>query len=106
MFLFAAASAAAALRSTPARAEQPEFIALHVDDIHCSNCAKRLAAHLYTVPGVVQVKINVKSNLAFVVPQEQKDPSLKALWEAAQAAKMTPTKLVSRAGTFTSKPTF
>lgn len=97
-----------ALLVTPGvvQAAQPDFIAIHVDDIHCSSCGKRLAGHLYTVPGVLEVKINVKEKLAFVVPQKSKTPSPRGLWTATENAEMKPTKLVGRMGTFTSKPDF
>ena len=79
-------------------------VAIYVDDMHCKNCAKKIARKLYAVPGVVAVHADVKKNVALVTPQKGKDPSLRALWEAVEAAKFKPVKLVVPGGAFESKP--
>ena len=75
-----------------------------VKDMHCAACANKIAAKLYTVSGVVEVRADVKRNVTFVGPQEQKLPSPRALWEAVEAAGFQPVQLVGPAGRFTSKP--
>jgi copper chaperone CopZ len=77
---------------------------IYVRDMHCANCAKRIARKLYTVPGVVKVQTDVPSATAIVTPQRDRHPSPRALWEAVEKAEFKPVKLVTPAGTFTAKP--
>ena len=79
-------------------------VAIYVDDMHCKNCAKKIARKLYAVPGVIAVHANVKQNLALITPQQGKDPSRRALWEAIEAAKFKPVKLIGPEGTYKTKP--
>ena len=72
--------------------------------MHCVNCAKKIASRLYAVPGVVGVRAEVKSGIAYVTPQQAKQPSPRALWEAVESADFTPKKLVGPYGTFEAKP--
>lgn len=87
-----------------AQAEEVQQTAILVSDMHCVDCAKKIARGLYAVPGVVGVVADVKTNLAHVTPQKTKQPSPRALWEAIELAKFKPVKLVGPYGTFTSKP--
>ena len=79
-------------------------VAVYVDDMHCKACAQKIARKLYTVPGVVAVHADVKKNIAMITPQKGKDLSPRAIWEAVEAAKFKPVKLVSPQGTFKVKP--
>lgn len=89
-----------------AAADEPAAVecSVYVSDMHCENCAKRLARKLYGVQGVVRVRYNVADNRATIVASAGQTISPKALWEAAEAAKLTPTKVVSPQGTFEAKP--
>lgn len=77
---------------------------IHLSNMHCAGCAKRLANKLYTVAGVVTVKTDVKKKVAFVTPGANKTLSPKAVWQAVLAAKLTPVKLAGPSGTFTEMP--
>lgn len=79
-------------------------VAIYVDDMHCKNCAKKIARKLYTVPGVLAVHANVKQNLALITPQKGKDPSRRALWEAIESAKFKPVKMIGPDRTYKTKP--
>jgi len=81
-----------------------KFTAIYVTDMHCVDCAKKVAGKLYTVPGVVQVKANVPKDVAFVVHQKDKDPQPQALWEAVEAAGFEVVKLQTPTAVFTKKP--
>jgi copper chaperone CopZ len=87
-----------------AEAEEVQQTAILIGNMHCTECAKKIARGLYAVPGVVGVIADVKTNLAHVTPQKTKQPSPRALWEAIELAKFQPVKLVGPYGTFTSKP--
>ena len=94
------------LTDRPALALQPsdKAIVIHVANMHCNNCAKRLARKLYTIPGVVAVHADLTKDIALVSPQKAKTPSLRALWDATIAAKLKPVKLVTPKKIFTSQP--
>ena len=87
-----------------AQESKQKFTAIYVTDMHCDNCAKKLASKLYTVPGVVQVKANVPKDVAFVVHQKTKDPRPLALWDAAEAAGFEIVQLQTPTAILTEKP--
>ena len=90
--------------SEAAARKKTNHIVVYVTNMHCGACAKRIAAKLYGVPGIVKVSTNIKKNYAIITPQKNKRPSPKAMWEATVAAKLTPVKLVSPQGTYTKLP--
>jgi len=78
--------------------------AILVKDMHCTDCAKKIARKLYSVKGVKGVRAVVKTNTATVTPETGKQPSPKALWEAVEAAGFKPVKLAGPLGTYKEKP--
>ena len=92
------------LQHSIASAASPMFTTIVVKNMHCGACAKKIAAKLYGVPGVLEVRADVKKNAAYVGPQKQKAPSPRKMWEAVEAAGFKPVKLVGPLGQFTSKP--
>jgi len=93
-----------ALLVTPSLAEKLDTTIIWVSDLHCAHCAKKLASKLFTVPGVVDVKTNVKKGTVLVIPQKSRQPSPRELWEVVEKADFTPTKLRSPKGVFDKKP--
>lgn len=77
---------------------------IEVHNMHCNDCARKIASKLYGVPGVVAVRTNVKANTATITPQQQRRPSPKAMWEAVEKAGFKPIKLVGPEGEFRGKP--
>ena len=77
---------------------------IHVGDLHCKTCAKKIARRLYTVKGVVKVRTDIGANVAIVTPQTKKTLDVKALWVASQKAGFPPVKLVGPDGTFEPDP--
>lgn len=77
---------------------------IFVKNMHCSNCAAKIARKLYTVPGVVEVATSVKSNMARVTPSQSQEPSPQKLWQAVEDAGFEVVKLSGPQGTFTVKP--
>jgi copper chaperone CopZ len=97
-----------ALLASPALAQSSPQIAyttIHVHNMHCGACAKKIASKLYAVPGVVEVRADVKKNIAYVVPQKDKTLSPRTLWQAVEAAGFKVAKLEGPQGTFTTVPT-
>jgi len=87
-----------------AQAASPEITTVHVRDMHCENCARKIARKLFAVSGVVKVQASVKQDLVLVTPQAGKTLSARAIWEAVIDGEAEPTKLVGPSGTFTTKP--
>jgi copper chaperone CopZ len=87
-----------------AEAASPEITTIHVKDMHCENCARKIARKLFAVQGVVKVQASVKQDLVLVTPQAGKTISARAIWEAVIAGEAEPTKLVGPTGSFTAKP--
>ena len=98
--------AMAAIGSEPrAEAASPApYTTIQVHNMHCGECAKKIARKLYAVPGVVEVRADVPKNLAYVVPQTGKSPAPRSLWEAVEAAGFQVARLTGPQGDFTTKP--
>ena len=87
-------------------AAEPAWTSVTVKEMHCEGCAKKIAARLYAVRGVKEVRVDVKEKTLFVAPQQSKEVSPRAIWEAVEKAKNVPIRLAGPAGTFTEKPRF
>jgi copper chaperone CopZ len=86
------------------QAAEGRRVTITVANMHCANCAKKIARKLYAVPGVVSVRTDVKADTAVVTPQADKDPSPRALWEAVEKAGFKVVQIDSPAGKFIAKP--
>jgi copper chaperone CopZ len=94
------------LTSTHVQAQQPiTYTTIYVHDMHCGECAKKIARRLYALPGVVEVRADVGKNVAYVVPQKDKTLSSKSMWEAVEAAGFKVARLDSPQGSYSAKPT-
>ncbi len=87
-----------------AYARKPNLTAIYVGDMHCSDCAQKIANKLYKVKGVSKVTANLKTGIAYVMPADEKTLSPRALWEAVEKAEFTPIKLEGPSGKFKKKP--
>jgi periplasmic mercuric ion binding protein len=85
-------------------AESTATTTIRVKDMHCEACATKIRRGLFTVAGVVNVKTDLKAHLAVVVPQQSRQPSPRALWEAVEKAGFQVMQLDGPSGTFTDKP--
>ena len=80
------------------------YTTIHVHNMHCDECAKKIARKLYALPGVVEVRADVNNNIAYVVPQKDKALSARSMWDAVEAAGFQVAKLEGPQGTFVAKP--
>lgn len=76
----------------------PSETAIFVGDMHCKNCAKKVARKLYAVKGVTKVRTDLKIDVAIVTPQQNQQLDAKALWSAAEKSGILPVKLIGPAG--------
>lgn len=102
--LFSAMLSLCASVSAFADSPQATYTSIVVTDMHCATCAKKIAAKLYALPGVLEVRADVKKNTAYVVPQSQKNVSPRAMWEAVEQAGFKLVQMTGPGGTFTNKP--
>lgn len=86
------------------RAADPVPTKLTVPGLDCMSCAKKAGDKLYAVPGVGEVKVDIKAKLLIVTPKQGAAMSPRSLWEAVDKAGYEPTKLEGPAGSFTAKP--
>ncbi len=100
----AGAMAMFASTTTARAAESAQLTWIFVKDMHCANCAKKIARKLYTVPGVVKVQTHLKEHFAVITPQSGKTISPRAVWEAVESIEFEPVKLQGPTGVYTSKP--
>lgn len=103
-FLTVASSALVLAPLTASANNAKKWTTIQVTDMHCSACAKKIAGKLYKVSGVLEVRADVKKDLAYVVPQKQKTPAPRALWEAVEAAGFKIVQMTGPTGTFKKKP--
>ena len=85
-------------------AATPTYTTLVVTDLHCSACAKKIARKLYAVPQVKEVRADLKTHTAYVVPKAGSRVSPKAMWEAVEAAGFKMVRMTGPGGKYTSKP--
>jgi copper chaperone CopZ len=102
LLLFAVVFSGTAL--TAPQSPPADYVAVYVADMHCAHCAKKVSSKLYTVKGVIKVRTDLKKHLAVVVPAPGKKLSPRVLWEAIEAVKLKPVKIVTAKQTFTKKP--
>lgn len=72
--------------------------------LSCEGCAKKVATKLLEIRGVANVKTDLKTKSATVIPKAEASLSPRQLWEAVEKAGKKPIKLQGPSGTFTSKP--
>lgn len=87
-------------------AAEPSWSSIEVTKMHCAGCAKKIAARLYTVRGVKEVRVDLEKKTLFVTPQPNAALSPRAVWEAVEKADDVPIRLAGPQGTFTEKPRF
>ena len=85
----------ASFTAPQADAAEPDLTWIFVEDMHCANCAKKIARNVQT---------SLSKNFAVVTPQAGKTLSPRALWNAVESAKFEPVKLQGPDGVYTAKP--
>lgn len=87
-------------------AAEPAWTSIAVKDMCCAGCSQKIAARLYAVRGVKEVRVDMKTKTLFVAPQQSVTLSPLAMWVAVEKAKDTPLMLKGPSGTFKKKPNF
>lgn len=74
------------------------------DEMCCGGCAKKVAAQLYTAPGVSNVKADVAGRTVTITAKPSPKLTVEKLWSAVEKGKGKPSKLVSPEATYTLTP--
>jgi copper chaperone CopZ len=65
------------------------------DGMCCQGCAKKVAAQLYTAPGVINVQADVPNRLVTITAKPSPKLTLEKLWKAVEQAKGKPSQLTT-----------
>ncbi|WP_152101291.1 heavy-metal-associated domain-containing protein [Lacipirellula parvula] len=93
--LLAAVVAPVALNASSAVAADVVTYEITADDMCCQGCAKKIAAQLYTAPGVMNVSANVEKRLVTVTAKPSPKLTADRLWNAVEKGKGKPSRLVA-----------
>jgi len=93
--LLAAVVAPLTLDAARTRAADVATYEITADDMCCQGCAKKIAAQLYTAPGVMNVAANVESRLVTVTAKPSPKLTADRLWNAVEKGKGKPSRLVA-----------
>jgi len=79
---------------------------IQVEKMCCQGCVQKIAAQLYTVRGVKEVRYDLEKKIVVVVPQSQATLSPLAMWNAVIKGKDRPLRIAGPTGVFTEKPRY
>lgn len=89
---------------TTAKATDVVTYEITADEMCCKGCAKKVAAQLYTAPGVSNVSANVAERTVTVTAKPSPKLTVEKLWSAVEKGKGKPVKLVSPEASYTLTP--
>jgi copper chaperone CopZ len=93
--LLAAIAALSAADACHADAADTATYEITADEMCCQGCAKKIAAQLYTAPGVMNVASDVKSRLVTVTAKPSPKLTVDRLWNAVEKGKGKPSRIVA-----------
>jgi len=85
-------------RAQQNNAASVQFVA---DGMCCQGCAQKIAAQLYTAPGVTKVDADLPTHTVTVTFRPSPKLKLETLWRAVEKADGRPSKFVTAQGTYT-----
>lgn len=71
------------------------------DGLCCEGCAKKVAAQLYTAPGVINVQADVSTHTVTIMAKPSPKLTLEKLWDAVEKAKGKPSQLTTSHAIYT-----
>ena len=88
----------------PASAPGTAIFEITGDGLCCAGCAKKVAAKLYTAPGIINVEANVANHTVTITAKPSSKLTLEKLWDAVEKAKGKPTRLTTAETAYTFSP--
>lgn len=95
------ALAIASASATAAGQQDALEVQIVADGMCCQGCAKKVAAQLYTAPGVMNVKADVPNRLVTITAKPSPKLTLEKLWKAVEQAKGKPSRLTTSDAIYT-----
>jgi copper chaperone CopZ len=87
-----------------AQAPAPAHTKVTLTELHCMGCARKISNKVMAVPGVAEMRVDLKARTVFVIHKQGLTPSPRGLWDAIEQADHTPTRMDTPAASYTSKP--
>ena len=82
----------------------PNAIKVHIPNMHCESCAKKIRSRIFTVKGVQRVVTWVKHDLAVIEPVPGQTISAKAIWDTLEEGKFKVDRIETPQGVIKEKP--
>jgi len=82
----------------------PAYTRVTLDELHCATCAKKVSEKVVAVPGVSEMRYDLKTRTIFAMHKADRTPSPRALWEAIEQADHVPIRLDTPTASHTKKP--
>ena len=97
------------LRIAPQRTlsdlERKLAVSILIEGMHCGHCAKHVTDTLRAVQGVGEVRVDLESKQATVLPKDSKSPpSVSALWDGVLESGYTPVQATAQGKVFDRRP--
>jgi copper chaperone CopZ len=90
--------------SALAATDGPFYVQIVASEMCCKGCAQTVAAQLYSLPGVTDVRADVPNRLVSVTAKPSPKLTLERIWQAVEKGKGRPSKLVTRQATYVMSP--
>src|SRR4051812_40342131 len=92
--------------ATITEAQTPAAAATKVTltELHCMGCAKKISRKVTAVPGVAEMRVDLKAKTLFVIHKVGMTPSPRGLWDAIEQADHTPARMDTPSASYTAKP--
>jgi copper chaperone CopZ len=90
--------------SALAATDGPFYVQIVASEMCCKGCAQTVAAQLYSLPGVTDVRADVPNRLVSVTAKPSAKLTLERIWQAVEKGKGRPSKLVTRQATYVMSP--
>jgi copper chaperone CopZ len=87
--------------SGAAQAAETMTVEIIADEMCCASCAKKVAAQLYTAPGVLNVKATVSTRTVIVTAKPSPKLTLERLWTAVEKGQGKPSRLTASGVVYT-----
>ena len=100
MYVIAAVSASGAFGQAAPKSETTSFQIVG-EGLCCEGCTKKVAAQLYTAPGVINVQADVATHTVTITAKPSPKLTLEKLWQAVEKAKGKPTQLTTSQAVYT-----
>ena len=80
--------------------QRPLKVQVVANEMCCKGCAQKVAAQLYALPGVTEVRVDVPGRSVSITAKPSPKLTLEGIWQAVEKGKGGPSKLVTDQATY------